>query len=78
MMRKVGIDTLKGREFATFLLAVGKLRAALPNEGFIHMELLRDDTGKLCEIRIKNGDSSRSKTLAAVPISARGRPGKVR
>ena len=77
MVREVGIDTLKGREFATFLGAVRKLRAALPTKGFIHMELLRDDTGKLCEIRVKNGDSSRSRTLAAVPISTRGRLGKV-
>ncbi len=77
MVREVGIDTLKGREFAAFLLADRKLRGALPTEGFIQMELLRDDTGKLSEIRVKNGDNSRSRTLAAVPISTRGRPGKV-
>ena len=69
----VGIDELTERELKSFRDAVDRAKAATwSRRHWIHCEPLKDGTGRLCEVRVRGGESL--PVLAVIPIGDDGRP----
>jgi len=70
MKRAVGVDELSDAELRIFANAVDHGRAASPS-GVMHSAPIRDETGRLCEVRFYE-DSARQQPFAVVRITPDG------
>jgi hypothetical protein len=71
MKRVTDPATLTDAEAESVGQAIDLFRAVPTSPSFFHSEPLRDETGKLCEVRFY-GDSDRQQPLAVIPIADEG------
>jgi hypothetical protein len=77
-MNVVGVDQLTAKEMQSFNAAREAARSALPNNGFLHSEPMRNESGFLTEVRFYDGGGQGRQLLATVPIGDDGKPQPVR